>query len=75
MEKNHNNIQQPDKDIFSNPVNNKEETIGRTSKEDTHDISHVDQQEGTMDNGMLGGNFSKENPEDQDNSKTTDDLK
>ncbi len=24
------------------------------------DISHVDRQEGTMNNGVLGGNFSKE---------------
>ncbi len=30
------------------------------TEEQQADISHIDRQEGTMNNGVLGGNFSKE---------------
>ena len=40
-----------------NDINKGENQMGRAGQEDTHDISHMDQQEGTMDNGALGGNF------------------
>jgi hypothetical protein len=38
-------------------INKGEHHVGRAGQDDTHDISHMDQQEGTMNNGALGGNF------------------
>jgi len=38
-------------------INKGEQRLGRADQDDTHDISHMDQQEGAMNNGALGGNF------------------
>ena len=38
-------------------INRGEHKIGRADQDDSYDISHMDQQEGAMDNGALGGNF------------------
>ena len=40
-----------------NGINKGENHVGRAGQDDSHDISHMDQQEGAMNNGVLGGNF------------------
>lgn len=46
---------QPDQEKTT--INKGEQRIGRADHDDTYDISHMDQQEGAMNNGALGGNF------------------
>ncbi|HYH16592.1 MAG TPA: hypothetical protein VD794_15285 [Flavisolibacter sp.] len=38
-------------------INKGEQRVGRADQNDSYDISHMDQQEGAMNNGALGGNF------------------
>lgn len=50
--------QQPQQNEEANTAINKgEHRIGRANQDDIYDISHMDQQEGAMNNGALGGNF------------------
>ena len=40
-------------------INQREQYVGRAAHHETHGISNIDCQEGTMNNGVVGGNFSE----------------
>jgi hypothetical protein len=61
-------VQQTDRNAANTSFNTGEQRVGRAGHDEKHDISHMDQQEGAMNNGTVGGNFS-ENDAEQEGGK------
>ena len=71
MENNKPPVQQTEGNKENNAFNTGEHRVGRAGHEEKHDISHMDQQEGAMNNGAVGGNFAEtDNEADQTNTET-----